>query len=79
MNRHWLMFRYGIGYRIFNALFPIYTPTSWANDPNRNFLGGNLVAYVRLPFFIVFPLRWWRDLQIRFLTWKLRNRDRVSG
>lgn len=54
--------------RIADALFPIYIPSRWGSDPTRMF------DYLRLPFFIVWPLRWWRDLHIQYLVGKVRRR-----
>ena len=66
----WPVFLAEIGLLIIRAGFRHYMPVSWAEEGRTD--------TVRLPFFIYWPLYWWRELQIGFLTWKVQNRDRVA-
>ena len=62
-----------LGYRawkVFAALFPSYLTVRQANDPAFD---GFSVA--RFPFFVVWPMRWFRGCQIAYLTWKVRKRS----
>lgn len=54
-----------ISYRIYAALFPIYTTM-------EQFQRGDYTDH-RYPFFIVWPLRWWRNLHILYLTYKVKK------
>lgn len=70
----WVTLNFGMtGYRVFAALFPIYTPTSWADPAHDPF------RVLRLPFFIYRPLYWWRDMRILYLERKIRNRRKAKA
>ena len=70
----WIAIHLGMNaYRIFSTLFPIYTPVSWVKAYDYC-----VFDYIRLPFFIYWPLVAWRRVQIEFLTWAVRNRRDVA-
>lgn len=49
----------------------IFCPASWADRDCFH-------CCVQIPFFVYWPLYFWREAEIRFLVWAVKNRDRVS-